>query len=390
MDGMVVVELANVLAGPSVGQFLGELGARVIKVESIITKGDVTRTWKLNGETSDVTSYFSSINLGKESIALDLSLESHLDVVHRLVQKADCVIASFKPGDAEKLKVDAETLLKMNPRLVHATISGYGLDDARPGYDAVIQAEAGFQYINGEPDGPPCKMPVALIDVLTGHQLKEAILVELWRREKTGKGGAVNVSLFATAVSSLVNQASGYVLNAVEPKRIGSDHPNIVPYGTVFDTLFPEQQIIIGVGSNSQFEALCKILGIEFLSCKESKFYSNFQRCEHREELKNILRARIGTFKREDIVNALSSVNVPVGGINKMSDVFANEKAKELIVYDGSHPIGLRQIAFKGSPEGLDAPILFTKPPHYGEHTQSILQDMLGMNHEQIKEIMKK
>ena len=264
MEGMTVVELANVLAGPSVGQFLAELGARVIKVESPVTKGDVTRTWKLAEEAqsdSSVTAYFSSCNLGKESMTLNLAAPGGADVLYKLVDKADVLIASFKPGDEEKLKVDYPTLSARNPRLIYAQITGYGLEHKRPGYDAVIQAEAGFQYINGPKGGPPCKLPVALMDVLTAHQLKQGILLELWRRERTGVGAFVTCSLFHSAVSSLVNQAGGYVRTGKQPEAMGSDHPSIVPYGTIFQTAADGQEMTVGVGSNGQFKALCGVLG---------------------------------------------------------------------------------------------------------------------------------
>lgn len=168
MDGMLVLELANVLAGPSVGQFLGELGATVIKLESTATKGDVTRTWRLPNEdpNDSVTAYFSAANLGKQSLSVDLRHPSGLglDVVRRLADKADVVLASFKPGDAEKMGVDADSLCARNPRLIYGQVTGYGLHTARAGYDAVVQAESGFQFMNGapDPDGEPCKMPVAL------------------------------------------------------------------------------------------------------------------------------------------------------------------------------------------------------------------------------------
>ena len=173
LDGYKVVELASVLAGPSVCQFLAEHGATVIKVENMTTAGDVTRTWRLPADRpgEDVTAYFTSCNLGKRSVALNMKDPRGRDAVHRLAASADVVVASYKPGDAQKLQVDYDTLSARNPSLVYAQLTGYGLDDHRPGYDAVIQAEAGFQFMNGAPDSAPTKMPVALMDLLAAHQV---------------------------------------------------------------------------------------------------------------------------------------------------------------------------------------------------------------------------
>mmetsp|Transcript_7376 Transcript_7376/g.26964 ORF Transcript_7376/g.26964 Transcript_7376/m.26964 type:complete len:274 (+) Transcript_7376:464-1285(+) len=235
---MRVLELASVLAGPSTGQFLAELGADVIKVENRKTRGDVTRGWRLPGEPSEGPSaYFKSCNLGKRSLALDAAGQSGRDLCRKLALASDVVLASYKPGDAEKLGLDATSLRAEEPRLVYAQITGYGLNDPRVGYDALIQAEAGFTHMNGEPGerGRPTKMPVALVDLLAAHQLKEAILLALWRRDRTGEGSHVHVSLMGAAVASLANQATGYLCAGKVPQRMGSDHPSISPYGSAFD-----------------------------------------------------------------------------------------------------------------------------------------------------------
>lgn len=207
---MLVLELASVLAGPSVGQFFAELGAQVLKVENAATRGDVTRNWKLASEPSgtDTPAYFCAANWGKASLALDLTQAAQLQQLYSLVQQADIVIASYKPGDAEKLQVGYDTLKNINPRLLYGHITGYGPHDTRAGYDAVVQAESGFMYLNGEAGGPPVKMPVALMDILTAHQLKEGLLVALLQRERTRQGQLVQVSLLQAAVSALANQAT--------------------------------------------------------------------------------------------------------------------------------------------------------------------------------------
>jgi len=238
IESCTVIELASVLAGPSVGQFFAELGATVIKVENPQTQGDVTRRWTLPHETpaDDRSAYFCCCNYGKQSVALNLRTETGQTVLHRLVAEADIVIASYRPGQAAALGADAGTLRNLNSALLYGHITGYGPDNPRPGYDAVIQAESGFMAMNGSADGPPTKMPVALMDVLAAHHLKEALLVGLLRRTQTGQGAYVPVSLMQAAVSGLANQATNYLNTGHVPRRMGSAHPNIAPYGTAYET----------------------------------------------------------------------------------------------------------------------------------------------------------
>jgi len=393
MQGMLVLELANVLAGPSVGQFFSELGARVVKVESPVTGGDVTRTWKLGNEPADedVTAYFSSCNLNKQSLAVDLTSTRGIHIVHELAKRADCVVASFKPGDAEKLQVDWDTLQALNPKLIYGQITGYGLDDPRMGYDAVIQAESGFQYMNGTPESGPCKMPVALIDVLSAHQLKEAMLIELWRRDRTGKGAFVNVSLMAAAITSLANQAGAYLREGVIPERLSSDHPTITPYGTIFSSRNSSEQFTIGAGSNKQFQKLCSVIGREDLYESDGRFVTNQLRCQHREALKEILAAEFSDWDRSELLQALERESVPAGAVNNIRDSFKQPVAQELVVYDegdrSKRPIGLRQIAFKGSPEGVGSRQAFTNPPKFGQNSTQVLRELVSLTDKEIQDL---
>jgi len=214
-NGLRLLELASVLAGPQVGQFFAELGAEVLKIES--PAGDVTRTWKTNAETSgaqaihdaSVSAYFTASNWGKSSLVLDLTTAAGQTKLHRLAAQADIVLASYKPGDAEKLRADYATLAKENPRLIYGHLTGYGPENARAGYDAILQAEAGFMYLNAASPGQPAqKMPVALIDLLAAHQLKEGLLTALFQRERTGRGALV---VGAVAGEVAVNQARVFV-----------------------------------------------------------------------------------------------------------------------------------------------------------------------------------
>jgi len=262
LEGLKVLELASVLAGPSVGMFFAELGATVIKIENITTQGDVTRKWKLAKENpnTDISGYFSCVNWGKYSFAVNLLEKEGLDIIYKLTAECDIVLVSYKPGDAEKLKVDYPTLKQYNQALIYSHITGYGLKNSRAGFDAIIQAESGFTYMNGNPGGPPTKMPVALMDVLAAHHLKEAILLALLYRERTGKGQYIEASLFKAGIASLANQATNWLVGKTIPERIGSDHPNIVPYGTIFKTS-DNKEIVLAAGTDKQFKEAYNFTG---------------------------------------------------------------------------------------------------------------------------------
>ena len=340
-----VIELASVLAGPSVGQFFAELGANVIKIENPKTEGDVTRSWKLKSENneSSISAYFSSANWGKESISLNIYIDNDLQQLYTLIKEADIVIASYKPGDAEKLKVDYKTLSNINPQLIYGSITGYS-SKSKVGYDAIIQAESGFMYMNGQKDSPPTKMPVALMDVLTAHQLKEGILVALLNKTQTGQGDLVEVSLFDTAISSLANQATNYLMGNKIPERIGSEHPNIVPYGTVFYDK-NNLPLVLAVGSDKQFKKLCEILKISEISENEN-YSTNQQRVINRENALSILSIEIKKTERTDLLNDLEKNNVPAGAVNTVQESLSTEDSQRLILSNDDSK-GVKNIAFR-------------------------------------------
>lgn len=389
LAGLRVLELASVLAGPSVGQFLGELGADVVKVENKKTRGDVTRGWRLPGEqvsSAAISAYFSSCNLGKQSVAIDAAAPQGRDICRRLAAASDIVIASYKPGDAEKLGIDAKTLRAEHPRLIYAQITGYGLDDPRVGYDALIQAESGFTFMNGEP-GPerqPTKMPVALVDVLTAHQLKEAILVALYKRERTGEGAHLHVSLYAGAVTSLVNQGTGYLRAGKVPQRMGSEHPSIVPYGTAFKDE-NGQPLVLAVGADSQFRSLCTILEHPELGTDE-RYATNVARVAHRAELVSLLSDLISKRSRADLLTKLNERRVPAGAIADMSTVFKTPQAEALVVRDQSagDALGIRQVGWLGDGVATSSP---AGCPGYAEHTAEVLAG-LGFSKEDVDELV--
>lgn len=367
-----VLELASVLAGPSVGQFFAELGAQVIKIENLNTGGDVTRSWKgTDEETDDRSAYFCSVNWGKKSVAIDLNSPEGKVVVQKLASKSDVVIASYKPGDAEKLGVSYHQLKTSNERLIYGQITGYGSASDRVGYDAVIQAESGFMDLNGERTGPPTKMPVALVDVLAGHHLKEGLLIALLKRERTGEGSLVEVSLIQAAVASLANQASNWLVANKLPSRQGSSHPNIAPYGDSFITK-DGKRILLAIGSDRQFFDLIRILTLDHLKL-ESKYATNQMRVSNRDELNAILAKAIGQFECDQLLREIHRNKIPAGVIQNVKDVFEMKEAKELLM-NSEELLGVR--SFIASPL-YESTTSLTPPPHFGQHTQEILDQLL-------------
>jgi crotonobetainyl-CoA:carnitine CoA-transferase CaiB-like acyl-CoA transferase len=291
-DDLKVIELATVLAGPHVGMFFAELGAEVIKVENP-KNPDVTRSWKLPLESVEtpISAYFCSVNYRKKYVFIDIKSAEGYAQLMRLIQTADIVLMNFKHGDQEKLQLSDALLHKHNPRLIIGKISGFGDDSDRVAYDLILQAETGFMSMNGEPGGQPVKMPVALIDVLAAHQLKEGILIALMKRMKGGKGSSVSVSLYDAAVSSLVNQASNYLMKRHVPQKMGSLHPNIAPYGEIFVTK-DERLVTFAIGSQTHFEQMTKCLGVPQLS-EDKRFVSNQLRVMNRIALQDELQKPI-------------------------------------------------------------------------------------------------
>lgn len=321
---LLVVELASVLAGPTVGQFFAELGARVIKVENPHFGGDVTRSWKSAREaTDDRSAYFACCNWGKESVALDLTKAADKAVLYELIPNADIVIASYKPGDAEKLGVTYDQLRNLNPRLIYGAISGYGEADARVGYDAVIQAEAGWMHLNGAAAGPPTKMPVAFVDLFAAHQLKEGLLVALLNRERTGLGDYVSVNLLQTALSSLANQATNYLVGGYNPQRQGSAHPNIAPYGDLFTTS-DDKQLLLAVGTERQFADLWALL---VGGAVPSDFKTNAQRVAQRDALVRRLAEAIGGWRADSLLEQLHRLKIPGGQVRSVAEALRDPMA---------------------------------------------------------------
>ncbi|WP_130276861.1 CaiB/BaiF CoA transferase family protein [Cecembia calidifontis] len=331
-NNLKVIELSSVLAGPLVGTFFAELGAEVLKVENSKTGGDVTRSWKLSGENPEqsLSAYYASANYGKTSILRNLSDDSDHREILSLIKKADVVLVNFKPGDALRLELDFESLLQVNPSLVYGEIVGFSENDPRVAYDVVLQAETGYMSMNGEPDSPPLKMPLAMIDILTAHQLKEGILCALLQRSVDGKGRKVTVSLYDSAIASLTNQASNWLMNKQIPQRTGSLHPNIAPYGETFQCKDGEW-IVLAIGSDQQFYRLCGILKMQELK-SDLRFITNAGRVKHRSELAIKFKEQFLKKPIAEWAGMMLEQHIPFGQIKDLQAVFEEDQAKKLIL----------------------------------------------------------
>jgi crotonobetainyl-CoA:carnitine CoA-transferase CaiB-like acyl-CoA transferase len=329
-----IIELGSVLAVPAVGMFFAELGAEVLKIENKKTGGDVTRSWKLPSESPDSpdSAYFYSVNYGKTHHFLDLQLDTDKEKVYNLVQTADIVLANFKKSSAIALGMDAETLRAMNPKLIYASIHGFEEDDDMAAFDVVLQAETGFMYMTGERGRVPVKMPVALIDLLAAHQLKAGILTALLERTQTGQGSTVTVSLYESAIASLANQATNWLVAGKIPQRIGSEHPNIAPYGDVI-SLSNGTDIVLAVGTEKQWQSLCNVLNINALS-REKRFKNNVLRVQNRAAMMAILRAKMMELDADTVLDLLKKQNIPAGAVLNMQQVFENPQAQKMILTD--------------------------------------------------------
>ncbi len=342
-----IIEIASVLAGPAVGMFFAELGAEVIKIENKHTGGDVTRRWKLATEDPAYakSAYYHSVNWGKQSLLLNLKDEQDRIQVYQLIQTADIVIVNFKAGDAEKLGMDYTTLKSHNPQLIYGEITAFGTDNSRVAFDMVLQAESGFLHMNGEPNQSPVKMPVALIDILTAHQLKEGLLIALLKREKTGEGSYVTTSLMETAIASLANQATNWLIGGVIPQRMGSLHPNIAPYGEMLTTK-DQKQVVLAVGSDRQFQKLCAVLGNGELG-ENPLFATNEKRVQNRVALFALLQPLFAQVEQANILQELHEAQVPTGAINNMKEVFDMPIAKGMLLEDEEGRKCVRTVSFK-------------------------------------------
>jgi crotonobetainyl-CoA:carnitine CoA-transferase CaiB-like acyl-CoA transferase len=373
LAGLRVVELARVLAGPTTGQTLADLGADVVKVES--PEGDETRRWgppfiETDGDQS--AAYFHSCNRGKRSIVADFGTERGREIVRRLTARSDVLIENFKVGGLQKFGLDHETLRALNPRLIYCSVTGFGQTGPyakRPGYDFLIQGMSGVMDITGEPDGPPEKAGIAISDLFTGLYGVIAIEAALIARERSGRGQHIDLSLFDSMSTMLANQAMNFLASGQSPKRMGNAHLNLAPYQTL---PLADGWLIVAVGNDGQFARLCGVLGLEAVAL-DPRFSTNPGRVTNRVELERWLVEKTRLWKRDDLLAALEKAVVPAGPINTIGDLFADPQFKAR---------GMR-IEPQGTP-GIRSPILMSdnplvlerRSPRLGEHQAEILREI--------------
>ncbi len=342
---LLVVETASVLAGPSAGMFFAELGARVVKLENPRHGGDVTRSWKVPGEspTAPVSAYFSSVNLRKELLSVDLTTAAGQTVLQPLLAAADVLITNHLPHQAERLGLGRDLLRAVNPRLVHGHIRGYADQPERPAFDVVLQAETGYLAMTGSDEERLAKMPVAMIDVLAGHQLKEGLLLALMQRARTGVGAYVEVCLEEAALAGLVNQASNHLMTGHVPRPLGTLHPNIAPYGEVFRCR-DGGRVVLAVGSDAQFAGLCQVLGRNELP-QDPRFRSNTLRVQERGELARELAPVFATRDRAELLQALALAGVPAGAVRTMPEALAGAAAQRMLREEVIEGVATRRLS---------------------------------------------
>ncbi|MCX7844177.1 MAG: CoA transferase [Candidatus Bipolaricaulota bacterium] len=368
LEGIRVLDLSRILAGPLCTMWLADLGAEVIKVERP-DGGDETRRWGppfVAGESA----YFLAVNRGKYGIALDLTTPTGQEILRKLVEKSDVVVHNFLPATAEKLGVTYEAVRRLNPRAVYLSILGFppGPYREEPGFDALIQALGGLMAITGE-DARPAKVGVAIVDVLTAWAGLCGVLGALLLREKTGEGMAVEATLIENSAAALVNVAQAFLLTKKEPKRLGTAHPQIVPYQA-----FPAADglLMVAVGTDAQFRALCAVLGRPELA-DDPRFATNPARVQNRELLLPLLEEILRQRPRAFWIQELKRAGVPAGPVNSLSDLFGDPGLVGRILLEVEHPSVGRyptlvcpvSLAWPGSP---------LPPPRLGEHTELVLR----------------
>ncbi len=338
-----IIELAGVLAGPLVGSFFSELGAEVLKIEAP-GRGDITRQWKLATENpaNSLSSYFAGANYKKKLIRLDLTDEAQRNEFLQRLASADILVSNFKSGDLLKFKLSKSEIVQRFPTLIWANISGFGENDQRVAFDMVLQAESGFLSMTGTASGELCKMPVALIDVLASHQVKEALLLALLNRAQTGKGQLIELNLFDTALASLANQASAYLMSGQIPGPLGTLHPSIAPYGEILQ-FSDGKRLVLAVGSDKQFHALCEALSCSSIA-QNPHYSSNQNRVIHRQNLLAELNAASLKLNRDEVYQGLVERQVPIGRIRTLDEVLDDPAARLLVLEDEMEGQTLRRI----------------------------------------------
>ena len=376
LEGLTVLDLTRVLSGPYCTMLLADMGARVIKIEQP-GKGDDTRGWGppfVEGESA----YFLSINRNKESVTLDFKRPEGRAILNRLIATSDVLVENFRPGTLAKLGLDYQTLAASHPRLVYASISGFGHTGPRSGeagYDAVMQGEGGLMSITGAADGPPFRLGVAIADIVSGMFAAQGITLALFARERTGRGQQVDIGMLDSVAALLTYQAAIYFATGSAPSRMGNRHPTIVPYETFSAA---DGDFVLAVGNDDQWRRLCEAAEIE----DDGRFATNRARVTRYDELKPMLDERLRRRTRADWIARLAGAGVPCGSVRDLREVFADAQlAARDMVATLNHP-AIGSLRLLGVPVKLsETPAsVRTAPPTLGQHTDAVLQTDLGMS----------
>lgn len=373
LDGILVVDLSRAVAGPHAAMMLGDLGARVIKIES--PGGDDSRHWG-PPFVGDESTYFLSVNRNKESVVLDLKSADGVRTLDALVARADVVIENFKTGTLARLGFSEARMRELNPRVVILSITGFGHDGPeanRAGYDQIAQGEAGLMSVTGSGPDDPQRVGVPISDVLAGLYGAFGVVSALYDREKTGIGTTVRTSLLAATVGAHVYQGTAHTVGGVTGRARGNHHPSLAPYGLFRAADGPIQ---IAVGTEGHWRALCDVLGV----VSDERFASNADRVNRHDELLEFLNSALAAWPSADVLAALESAGVPAGKIRTMDEVYSWEQTRSQgLVVDVDHAT-LGSIEIPGSPlrwfdsTGEITPTAHTAPPTLGQHTDSVLE----------------
>ncbi|MEM7469804.1 MAG: CaiB/BaiF CoA-transferase family protein [Pseudomonadota bacterium] len=381
LDGLTVLDLSRILAGPTCTQLLGDLGAEVIKIENPKTGGDDTRAWGppfvegVDGQQTDLSSYFMSANRNKLSVAADIATDEGQTLVKALAARADVVIENFKPGGLEKYGLDHDSLLALHPGLVYCSISGFGQTGPnrdKPGYDLMAQGYGGIMSLTGEPDGQPMKVAVGVADVVCGLYATVGILSALRHRDQTGEGQHIDVALVDTQVSWLINEGVAHLTTGKPRARRGNQHATIVPYQTFACS---DGHVIVAVGNDSQYERFCEFLGRPELA--EGANAINANRVENRDSLIPELEAEMAKRRMAEVVAGLEARKVPVGPVNRLEQVFATDQvaARGMKIEMAREDVAGKEVSLIGNPLNLSkTPVSYRRaPPRFGQDTAQVL-----------------
>ncbi|WP_306553439.1 CaiB/BaiF CoA-transferase family protein [Acidovorax sp.] len=379
LDGVRVLDLSRVFAGPLCGQVLADFGADVIKVEHP-GRGDDTRDWGMRiGKTE--TTYYNSMNRNKRSITVDLQTPEGVKIIRDLLPQCDVVIQNFKTGGAEKLGLGYEQLKAIKPDLIYCSVAGYdssGPEAKRPGYDLVIQGEAGLMALNGEASQPPLKFGVAAVDMMTGMYAAQAVLAALFRRSTTGKGRHIEMALYDCGLMITGYYGLDAMLLGHDPQRYGNAHPSIVPYG-----MFEAQDgpLIIAVGNNSQFDKFCRQVVMRPDIVEDPRYATNVERARNRLTLLPQMKALIASFPRDVLLERLGAAGIPCGRVAGLHEALTSERTRRGgLLQEMPHPVAGTTHVF-APPYRLDGQRLPIRnaPPTLGAATREVLQQLLQL-----------